>query len=64
MLALCNVHPVPENTDCFSLVCDFLDGQDDESIEAARERWKAYKDAGHTVTYWQQGPQGGWEQKA
>lgn len=64
MLALCNVHPVPENTDGFSLVCDFLDGQDNESIEAARERWKAYKDAGHTVTYWQQGPQGGWEQKA
>ena len=30
----------------------------------SRERWKAYKAAGHTVVYWQQTPSGGWEKKA
>lgn len=64
MLALCNIHTVPENIEGFSLVCDFLDGQDEDSIVAARARWKAYKDLGHSVTYWQQTQQGAWEQKA
>ena len=30
----------------------------------SRERWKAYKAAGHAVVYWQQTPSGGWEKKA
>jgi DNA polymerase III subunit chi len=64
MLVLCDAKTVPENTAEFSLCCDFLNGQDDESVAAARTRWKAYKDAGHTVTYWQQTDTGGWEQKA
>ena len=43
---------------------DMFDGNDPEAVEAARERWKAYKAAGHTVTYWQQTERGGWEKKA
>jgi DNA polymerase-3 subunit chi len=35
----------------------------EESVAAARERWRRAKAAGHTVTYWQQGERG-WEQKA
>ena len=31
-------------------------------VAAARTRWTAYKDAGHAVKYWQQKPEGGWEQ--
>jgi DNA polymerase-3 subunit chi len=64
LLAMCDIYTVPENISDFSLVCDFLNGRDDDSIAAGRVRWKTYKDAGHSVTYWQQGDTGGWEQKA
>jgi DNA polymerase-3 subunit chi len=64
MLVLCNQYNVPENIGEFSLCCDFLNGQDDEQVAAARLRWKAYKEAGHSITYWQQTESGGWEQKA
>jgi len=45
---------------CFEL----FDGHNDEAVGAARERWKAYKEAGHSLTYWQQNERGGWEKKA
>lgn len=64
MLVLCNQNTVPENIADFTLCCDFLDGRSDEQVEAARARWKAYKEAGHAITYWQQTESGGWEQKA
>ena len=41
-----------------------FDGHDEEAVVHARTRWKAEKDAGHDVTYWQQSPQGRWEKKA
>lgn len=47
----------------FTLACDIFDGRHDENVTAARQRWKAYKDAGHNLTYWQQ-TEKGWEQKA
>jgi DNA polymerase-3 subunit chi len=64
MLVLCNQQTVPDNIAEFSLCCDFLNGQDDKSVEAGRDRWKAYKQAGYAVTYWQQTETGGWDQKA
>ncbi len=51
--------PVGDFARCFEL----FDGNDDEAVSAARTRWKAYLDSGHTLTYWQQGERGGWEQK-
>ncbi len=48
----------------FDLCCEMLDGHDDAAVKAARARWKIYKDEGFDLTYWQQTPQGGWEQKA
>ena len=45
---------------CFEL----FDGRDEEAIADSRQRWKAYKAAGHTVVYWQQTAAGGWEKKA
>ncbi len=39
-------------------------GCDETAVAESRERWKAYKAAGHTVVYWQQTPSGGWEKKA
>ncbi|PZQ45220.1 MAG: DNA polymerase III subunit chi [Micavibrio aeruginosavorus] len=64
MLVLCNQHTVPENIADFTLCCDFLDGGDDDSVAAGRARWKAYKEAGHSVSYYQQTETGGWDQKA
>ncbi len=45
---------------CFEL----FDGRDEAAVLESRERWKAYKQAGHTVVYWQQTTSGGWEKKA
>ncbi|MGH1397731.1 MAG: DNA polymerase III subunit chi [Alphaproteobacteria bacterium] len=47
----------------FKLVCEMLNGHDTDAIQAARARWKTYKDEGYDITYWQQG-QKGWEKKA
>ncbi|MCC6597817.1 MAG: DNA polymerase III subunit chi [Alphaproteobacteria bacterium] len=49
-------------TEGFSLVCAMLDGRDDVAVRSARERWVFYKEAGHDLTYWQQGEKG-WEKK-
>ena len=48
----------------FPLVCEMFDGNDETIVAAARERWKAYKDAGHKLVYFQQSPAGKWEEKA
>jgi DNA polymerase-3 subunit chi len=64
MLVLCDIQTVPENVADFALCCDFIDGRNDESVALGRARWKSYKEAGHTLTYWQQTDTGGWEQKA
>jgi len=53
-----------ERIDTYERVIDMFDGYDDTAVAAARERWKARKDAGHTLTYWQQTDRGGWEKKA
>jgi DNA polymerase-3 subunit chi len=43
---------------------DLFDGNDDSAVAAARDRWKKLKEAGHTLTYWQQSERGAWEKKA
>ena len=47
----------------FDRVFDLFDGNDEAALAAARARWKAAKEAGHLLSYWQQG-QRGWEKKA
>ena len=47
----------------FARCLDVFDGADETAVEAARARWKAYKEAGHGLTYWQQTDSGGWERK-
>ena len=44
-------------------VCEVFDGNDESAVAAARVRWKAYKDAGHELSYWQQGERS-WTQEA
>ena len=41
-----------------------FDGQDEEAVMNARGQWKALKEAGHAVTYWQQSDEGRWEKRA
>ena len=48
----------------YALCCELFDGLDDNAVAAARGRWSRYKDAGHAITYWQQGERGGWEKRA
>ena len=40
---------------------EIFDGGDEGAVAAARERWKAYKAAGHALTYWKQSEDGKWE---
>ena len=53
-----------ERVEQFKRCFELFDGRDDAAVAETRERWKAYRAAGHTVVYWQQTPSGGWEKKA
>ncbi|MCB1464219.1 MAG: DNA polymerase III subunit chi [Nitratireductor sp.] len=55
---------VPPDLTAYERGVYIFDGHDNEAVQAARERWKAEKSAGHSVTYWQQNARGGWEKKA
>lgn len=48
----------------FTRCLDMFDGNSDAAVQAARERWKRWKAAGHELTYWQQTETGGWTRKA
>ncbi|MGD0434173.1 MAG: DNA polymerase III subunit chi, partial [Acetobacteraceae bacterium] len=54
---------ITERSGDFDRVFDLFDGNDAEKVAAARDRWRMAKDAGHTLTYWKQGPRG-WEKGA
>lgn len=41
-----------------------FDGHDSDAIAAARRHWKALKEMGLALTYWQQAESGRWEKKA
>ena len=47
----------------FDRVFDLFDGNNSEAVAAARLRWKIAKEAGHTLTYWQQ-TDSSWQKKA
>lgn len=50
--------------DSFERCLDLFDGRDPQAVEAARNRWRMWKAAGHDLTYLQQTERGGWEEKA
>jgi len=41
-----------------------FDGHDQAQLETARSEWKRLKTEGHSLTYWQQSPEGRWQKKA
>jgi DNA polymerase-3 subunit chi len=47
----------------FARCADLFDGNDGGAVEAARERWRRAREAGHSLTYWQQ-TAAGWERRA
>lgn len=62
MLLITNGQPAP-NPELFERVLDMFDGNNAESVAAARTRWASYKDSGYVLTYQKQTEAGGWEQK-
>jgi len=54
----------PERVEAYERCLDLFDGGDPAAVAAARRRWTRWKEAGHALTYYQQGEQGGWIEKA
>jgi DNA polymerase-3 subunit chi len=52
-----------ETVERYARCLEIFDGGDPDAVARARERWRIYKDAGHTLTYWQQ-TDTGWAKKA
>ena len=52
-----------ENMNDYQLCCELFDGRNEAAVTEARTRWKTYQEAGHDITYWQQGDKG-WEKKS
>ncbi len=44
--------------------CYMFDGNDQEQLEFARNKWKQYKALGSNIIYWQQSEDGSWEKQA
>ena len=54
----------PASLSQYTKVLDVFDGTDETAVAAARQRWSAYKDAGHALQYVKQQPGGGWKIEA
>lgn len=54
---------VDENLSAYERCFELFDGTDAEAVDAARAHWKAYKEQGFTLAYWQQTDSGGWQKK-
>jgi DNA polymerase III subunit chi len=56
--------PVPADAKNYERIVLLFDGDDDEAVSTARERWSEAKAKGLQATYWQQDTQGRWVKKA
>jgi DNA polymerase-3 subunit chi len=54
----------PPDLDGYARVVFVFDGNDPEALAEARQRWKAIKTTGQTLSYWQQDGSGKWVKKA
>jgi DNA polymerase-3 subunit chi len=48
----------------YERVVFLFDGNDEGAVARARAQWKAAKGAGCAISYWQQSPEGRWENRA
>lgn len=53
-----------KDVSAYARVVYLFDGRDQSALDKAREQWKAVKNAGCEVTYWQQSADGRWQKKA
>jgi DNA polymerase-3 subunit chi len=56
--------PMPTDPENYARIVLLFDGEDEEAVAAARERWREAKDKGFEATYWQPDAQGRWVKKA
>ena len=56
--------PMPPDAGSYQRLVLMFDGEDDDAVAAARERWAQAKAQGFEVTYWQPDEQGRWVKKA
>ncbi len=54
----------PDNFDGFEKCLYMFDGNNENELNTARQRWKEYKAGGINVTYWKQNEKGGWVEAA
>lgn len=54
---------IPDAAADYQRLVLIFDGDDEEAVAAARQRWTAAKEAGHDIAYWQPDEQGRWARK-
>jgi len=50
-----------EGMEDYDRCLELFDGDDPEQVATARRRWRAAREAGHELVYWQQNARGGWQ---
>ncbi|MEQ8735187.1 MAG: DNA polymerase III subunit chi [Rhodospirillaceae bacterium] len=53
-----------ETLNSYERCLDMFDGNDEDAVSLARNRWQEARGSGYELHYWQQTEQGGWEEKA
>lgn len=56
--------PMPADAAAYQRIVLLFDGEDQDAVAAARERWTDAKAKGFEATYWQPDEQGRWVKKA
>lgn len=56
--------PLPADAAAYQRIVLIFDGDDDDAVAQARERWSEAKAKGFEATYWQPDEQGRWQKKA
>ncbi|MET0277178.1 MAG: DNA polymerase III subunit chi [Pseudorhodoplanes sp.] len=56
--------PIPDDADKYERLVLIFDGNDDDAVALARERWTHAKSKGFEASYWQPDESGRWVQKA
>ena len=54
----------PDHTDGMERVFILFDGNSEAAVTNARQQWKALREDGHDLSYWQQDDAGRWSQSA
>jgi DNA polymerase-3 subunit chi len=56
--------PMPDDVDLYDRIVLLFDGEDEEMVRSAREKWADAKARGLDTTYWQPDEHGRWVKKA